>query len=117
GGGRGGRGGGQQGIAGALRGRVRMDDFASVHPRDLLAKVPDLDVRELEWTSFASTPLFSANLGDGKSQLLSLDGAPVNGFDQQKVIDIVKAAVPDPTAITIKVLEQYDLYYFDRTRE
>src|SRR4030095_14760765 len=65
GGGRGGRGGGQQGIAGALRGRVRMDDFASVHPRDLLTKVPDLDVRELEWTSFASTPLFSANLGDG----------------------------------------------------
>jgi hypothetical protein len=115
-GGRGGRGGGQQGIAGALRGRVRMDDFASVHPRDLLAKVPNLDVRELEWTSFAGTPLFSANLGDGKPQLLSLDGAPVDGFDQEKVIDIVKSAVPDPKAITITELKQYDLYYLDRTR-
>jgi hypothetical protein len=71
-----------------------MDDFAAVHPRDLLSKVPNLDVRELEWTSFASTPLFSANLSDGKSQLLSLDGELINGFDQQKVIDIVKSAVP-----------------------
>src|SRR5688572_2075664 len=61
----GGRGGGQQSIAGALRGRVRMADFAEVHPRDLLAKVPNLDVRELEWTSFAGAPLFSANLPGG----------------------------------------------------
>jgi hypothetical protein len=94
-----------------------MEDFASTHPRDLLSKVPDLDVRELEWTSFAGTPLFSANLADGKSQLLSLDGARVDGFDQQRVIDIVKSAVPDSNAITIKELSQYDLYYLDRTRQ
>jgi hypothetical protein len=94
-----------------------MDDFASAHPKDILAKNPDLDVRELEWTSFNSTPLFSANLAGGKSQFLSLDGALVNGFDQEKVIDIVKSAVPDAKAITIKVLEQYDLYYLDRTRQ
>jgi hypothetical protein len=117
GGGRGGRGGGQQGIAGALRGRVRMDDFASVNPRDLLAKVPYLDVRELEWTSFAGTPLFSANLGDGRSQLLSLDGTRIDGFDRERVIEIVKSAVPDPRAITITELNQYDLYYLDRTRQ
>ncbi|HZI51518.1 MAG TPA: PepSY domain-containing protein, partial [Terriglobia bacterium] len=112
-----GRGSGQQGIAGALRGRVRMADFASVHPRDLLARVPDLDVRELEFTSFASTPLFSANLGDGKSQLLSLEGTPVNSFEHHRIIDIVKSAVPDPKAIEIKQVDQYDLYYLDRTRQ
>ena len=88
-----------------------------MHPRDLLSKVPNLDVRELEWTSFAGTPLFSANLGDGKSQLLSLDGTPIDGFDQQRVTDIVKSAVPDPSAITIIELNQYDLYYLDRTRK
>ena len=88
-----------------------------MHPRDLLSKVPNLDVRELEWTSFAGTPLFSANLGDGKSQLLSLDGTPIDGFDQQRVMDIVKSAVPDPNAITIRELNQYDLYYLDRTRQ
>lgn len=94
-----------------------MDDFSTVHPRDLLAKVPDLDVRELEWSSFAGTPLFSANLPGGKSQLLSLDATPIDGFDQQRVIEIVKSAVPDPKAIEIKVIDEYDLYYVDRTRQ
>jgi hypothetical protein len=94
-----------------------MADFASVHPRDLLAKVPDLDIKELEWTSFASTPLFSANLTGGKNQLLNLDGTRVDGFDRERVIEIIKGAVPDPKAIEIKVLDQYDLYYLDRTRQ
>jgi hypothetical protein len=109
--------GGQQGIAGALRGRVGMADFASIHPRDLLAKVPNLDIKELEWTSFAGTPLFNANLGGGKSQFLSLEGTPINGFDQEKVIDIVKGAVPDSNAIKVDVIDQYDLYYLDRRRQ
>src|SRR5262249_53706071 len=78
-------GGGQQGVAGALRGRARMADFGSMHPRDLLGKVPDLDVKELEFTSFAGMPFVAANLAGGKSQLLSLDGAKVDGFDQQQI--------------------------------
>ena len=78
-----------------------MSDFESVHPRDILAKVPDLDVREIEYTSFASTPLVSANLAGGKSQLLALDGKKIDGFDQQKVIDIVKNALPDPKALGV----------------
>jgi hypothetical protein len=111
-----GRGGAPQGIAGALRGRVRMTDF-SVHPRELLSKVPQLDVKELEWTSFAGTPLFNANLAGGKSQLLSLDGAPVNGFETNQLIEIVKSAVPNPNAIEIQAIDQYDMYYLDRTRQ
>jgi hypothetical protein len=107
----------QQSIAAALRGRVTMADFASVHPRDLLTKVADLDVKELEWTSFAGRPLFSANLAGGKNQLVNLDGTRLDGFDQQRVIEIIKSAVADPTAIEIRILEQYDLYYLDRTRQ
>ena len=106
----------QPNIAAALRGRVTMTDFA-VHPHDLLAKVTHLDVKELEWTSFAGTPLFNANLAGGKSQLLSMDTAEVNGFDTNRVIDIVKNAVSNPDALDIKVIDQYDLYYLDRTRQ
>ena len=113
----GGRGGAPQGIAGALRGRVRMADFASVHPRDLLAKVPELDVRELEFTSYRSQPLFSATLADGKSQLLSLDGARIDGFDQQEIIDLVKQTLSESNISSIEVIDQYDLYYLDRTRQ
>jgi len=94
-----------------------MSDFADLRPRDLLAKVPDLDVREIEYTSFASTPLVSANLAGGKTQLLSLDGKKVDGFDQKQVIDIVTKALPDPKSVEIRIVDQYDLYYFDRTRQ
>jgi hypothetical protein len=108
--------GGQQGIAGALRGRVKMSDF-SAHPRDVLAKVPQLDVRELEWTSFAGTPLFNANLAGGKSELVSLDGVTVDRFGTKRITEIVKSAVPNPEALDIAVIYQYDLYYLDRNRE
>jgi hypothetical protein len=107
---------GQQSIAAALRGRVTMADFASVHPRDLLAKVADLDVKEVEWTSAAGRPVFSANLAGGKNQLLNLDGTPLE-VDQQKVVEIIKSAVADPAATEIRILDQYDLYYLDRTRQ
>ena len=93
-----------------------MSDF-SVHPRDLLAKVPQLDVRELEWTSFAGAPLFNANLAGGKSQLLSPDGVPVDRFSTNRIIGIVKSAVPNPETLDIQVIHQYDLYYLDRNRE
>jgi hypothetical protein len=116
-GGGGGRGGGQQGIAGALRGRVRMSDFASVHPRDLLAKIPDLDVKEVEYTSYVSTPLVSANLGGGKTQLLSRDGTKVDGFDQKEIIDLVKTTLGEPNIADIAIIDEYDLYYLDRTRQ
>jgi len=94
-----------------------MTDFDAAHPRDLLAKVPNLDVRELEWTSFNSTPVYSANLAGGKNQFISVDGKLIDGFDQQQVIDIVKSAIPDMKGVEIKMLDQYDLYYLDRTRQ
>jgi hypothetical protein len=108
---------GQRGIAAALRGRVTMADFESMPPGKLLTRVPNLDVKELEWTSFPGTPLFSANLVGGKSQPLSMEGEPINGFDRQAIFDIIRSAVPDPATIETRVLDQYDLYYFDRTRQ
>jgi len=113
----GGRGNGQQGIAGALRGRVQMADFEPVHPKNLLARVASLDVRELEWASFDSNPIFSAHLGDSKSVFLTLDGTPIDSFDQQRVIDIIKSTLPDAKSAEIRAVDQYDLYYFDRTRQ
>ncbi len=108
---------GQPGIGEALRGRVTMNDFASVHPRDLLAKAPGLDVKELEWTSFAGTPLFNANLSNGKSQLLSLEGKTIDGFDTNRIVEIVKSSAADPNTLEIETIDHYDFYYLDRTRE
>jgi len=49
--------------------------------------------------------------------LFSLEGTPVDGFDVNPVTDIVKGAVPNPDELDIEIIDQYDLYYLDRTRE
>ncbi len=105
-----------QNIAGALGGRIQMSDFDSVHPRDLLRKLPDLPIKELEFTSFDGQPIVAANLGTAGTRMIGLDGTLIEEFDRKKIIDIVKRTAPDPNAVETRIVEQYDLYYLDRTR-
>jgi hypothetical protein len=112
----GGRRGAGASVAGALRGRVRMEDFAA-HPRDALAKNAGLGIKEIEFTSFDGEPMFAARLGDGTTRMLAMDGAPAGEFDRERIADIVKRAAPDPRAVETRVIDQYDLYYLDRRRE
>jgi hypothetical protein len=74
-------------------------------------------VRELEFTSYAGKPIFSAHLPDGKTQLLSLDGARIEGFDTQEIIDLTKRTLSESKIAALEVIDQYDLYYLDRTRQ
>jgi hypothetical protein len=113
---RGGRAGGG-GPATALRGRIQMADIARVHPRDFLARHAHLGIKELSYTSFAGEPLVSAAFADGTSRLFSLDGQPIDGFDRDRVIDIVTRALPDPASVEIRIVDDYDYYYQDRTRQ
>jgi hypothetical protein len=103
-------------VAAALRGRVEMDDFARRHPRDLLRQLGDLPIKELEFTSFAGEAMYAAKLGDGRTQMVSLAGKPIAGFEHQRIVDIVKRAAPDPNAVETRLLNQYDRYYLDRER-
>jgi hypothetical protein len=100
-----------------LRGRVSLDDFERLHPRDVLSRVADLPVREIGMTSFDGQPLYSLGLADGTSRLLSLDGTLVNGFDQARIIDIVKKTAPNPESVETRVVDRYDVHYLDRTRQ
>lgn len=104
-------------VAQGLRGRVSLDDFAASHPRDVIAKHPDLRIKELELTSFDSEPLYGATLADGTTMMLRLDGTPVPWFGDKAIGEIVRKAAPDPAAVELTTLEQYDLYYLDRRRE
>jgi hypothetical protein len=47
----------------ALRQRPELAAFAGTHPRDVLADVADLHLKELEFTSFAGEPVYLAHLG------------------------------------------------------
>jgi hypothetical protein len=96
------RGAGRRGVgsvAAALRGRVEMNDFARRHPRDLLRQVANLPIKELEFTSFAGEAMYAAKLGDGRTQMISLAGETIAGFDHQRIVDIVKRAAPDANAV------------------
>jgi PepSY-associated transmembrane protein len=109
--------GGNSGLAAALRGRVSLDDFERLHPRQVLSRFADLPIREIGMTSFDGQPLYSLGLADGTSRLLSLDSTLVNGFDETRIIDIVKKAAPNPAAVETRVVDRYDVHYLDRTRQ
>ena len=53
----------RSGIPQALRGRVPLAAFAAKHPREALAQLADLEVKELELTSFAGEPVYLATSG------------------------------------------------------
>jgi len=108
--------GGNNSLASALRGQVQMKDFASMAPREVLARFPKLGIKELSYTSYNSQPLYSATLSDGSSRLINLDGQVVDGFDREEVIGIVMKNVPNSEKLEIRNLEQYDSYYQDRER-
>jgi hypothetical protein len=107
---------GGAGIAEALQGHVAIEDFTRKHPRDLLAEASDLPVKELEFTSFAGEPMYAANLGSGRTQMISLDGHRVAEFDHEQIVNAVKGTAADPSVVKARVVRQYDLYYLDRER-
>jgi hypothetical protein len=108
---------GNASVAAALRGRVAMDAFEGMHPRDLIARHAGLGIKELELTSFDGDPLVAAHLGDGTRRTMSLDGRIVDELDRARIIDIVKAAAPDGARVETRIVDQYDAYYLDRLRE
>jgi hypothetical protein len=116
----GGRRGDGGGISQALRGRMEMAAFAAKHPREALAQVPNLAVKELELTSFAGEPVYLAKAARGETRIIPVipvEGQPLAAFDRQRIIDVVtKAAAPDGGA-EIHLLNQYDAYYRDRRRQ
>jgi hypothetical protein len=104
-----------QSLASALRGQPRLEDFAALHPRVLVEMYPD--AREVQLTSFDGEPLYAIRNAEGITRLATLDGRQIDAMDRARIIDIVKRMAPDPAAVEIRELEQYDRYYLDRTRQ
>lgn len=114
----GGRRGGGPGIPLALRGRgSEPSAFAAKHPREALAQLAGLGIKELELTSFAGEPVYLATLGRGDTRIIPVTGEPHASFDRQRIVDVVSKAAEAGGGVEISVLDQYDLYYLDRRRE
>ena len=97
------------GLDAALHGQVTMDDIATVHPRDILARHMELGVKELSFASLDGTPLYTVGLGDGTTRTFTFDGRPSSALDHERIAQIVRSAVPDPRALEFRTVEQYRL--------
>ena len=115
--GAGGRGDGAARIQQALQTRMDFDAFSEKHPREALAQIANLQVRELDLTSVAGEPVYMATLGRGDTRIVPVRGEPLRELNREGIIDfITKAAGPDGVA-EVRVMEQYDAYYLDRRRQ
>ena len=110
------RGGVAAGISQALRGRPELARFAGAHPRDVLSRVPDLRITELELTTFAGEPAYVAHLGGGGTRIAALDGHVRAEFDRQRIAEIARQAAAPIGLADVRVLDRYDVYYLDRHR-
>jgi len=109
------RGGGA--IPQALRGSgASLSAFDAKHPRQALEQLSGSQVKELELTSFAGTPIYMATLTGGDTRIVPVEGEPIEAFDRQRIIDVVAGAAEAVGGADISVLTQYDRYYLDRRR-
>ena len=105
------------GIPEALRGQMRMEAFSAKHPREALARLENLDVKELEFTTFVGEAAYLARLASGGTRVVPVVGEPDFEFDRGRIIDVVRKAAGPSGLAGIGVIEQYDMYYLDRRRQ
>ena len=85
--------GGGPGVPQALRGRGNQPAaFAAKHPREALAQIRDLKVRELELTSFAGEPVYLATIANGGTRIIPVNGEPRTEFDRRRIVEVVTKA-------------------------
>jgi PepSY-associated TM region len=101
----------------SLRARLEFSAFSAKDPREALAQLENLQVKELELTSLAGQAVYLATLGGGETRIVPVDGQPIRDVDHNALIEyITQAAGPDGLS-EARVLEEYDAYYLDRRRE
>ncbi|MGH9240089.1 MAG: PepSY domain-containing protein [Vicinamibacterales bacterium] len=115
-----GRGGAGRGpnLAAALRGRGSppLSVYEEKDPRTAIASVRECGVKELEFTSFAGTPVYLATNGGGETRIIPVRGPPKSSYGVDEVMGIVRDSAGKDLA-DLRLIDQYDAYYLDRRRE
>lgn len=101
----------------ALRGHVATNAYAAKPPREALTQVAGLQVKELEYASFAGEPIYLATLAGGDTHIIPVAGDPQPSIDPERIINVVTKAAQRGGLAEIGLLEQYDAYYLDRRRQ
>jgi hypothetical protein len=107
----------QRGIRQAFRGRVELSSFLAKDPRDAIESIPGAGVKDLEFTSFAGTPVYLATLAGGDTRIIPMAGPPQSGIQFEHIVELVRTAAGPEHIAAVSMLEQYDRYYLDRLRQ
>ena len=106
---------GRPNIQQALRGDMHFASFEAKHPREALAQLGSVPVKQLEFTTFAGEPIYMATLGRSDTRIVPISGEPQTGLDPQRIVDVVTKAA-GPGSVETRLIGQYDRYYLDRHR-
>ncbi len=97
-------------------GRLPFAEYAGRPPGAAIAAVPDFEVKELEFTSFAGEPMYLAFNGRGETRIIPVRGEPSPTFDAEDLMRRMREAA-GPHLAELRLLQQYDAYYLDRRRQ
>ncbi|MBZ5632722.1 MAG: PepSY domain-containing protein [Acidobacteriia bacterium] len=108
----------QQGrsIAAALRGkRPPLSQYAMKPPQEALAQLgPAFQVKQLEFSSFASEPVYLATGARGETRVIRMRGEPLESFNTGRILNVLNSVARVAEA---RLITQYDAYYLDRNRQ
>ena len=99
-------------------GQLTLSAFSPRQPVEALRLVaPQLQTKELQLAMFAGQPVYLAFDSAGHSRIVPLQGPPQAAFQTAQIIDIVRRAVGPASLVQLRVADEYDLYYLDRTAQ
>jgi hypothetical protein len=101
----------------ALRSRLELPAFAARNPREALAQLPALSVKELELTAVAGEPVYLATLERGETRIVPVSGPARQEFDRQSIIHLTDSASQPDGLADARVIDRYDAYYLDRHKQ
>jgi hypothetical protein len=101
----------------ALRGQLRLSEFAPKPPRAALSQLSGMRVKELELAFVAGEPLYVASAGRALTRIVPVIGPPRETFDRDTIARVVDAAAEPDHISEARLIDQYDAYYLDRHRE
>jgi hypothetical protein len=101
-------------IPDALRGTFQLDSFDAKPPERALAQIGDLNVKEIEFGSFAGQPVYLAALGRAETRIIPVHGEPMTEFDKDRIIEIINHAAGSDQLAELRLMKEYDAYYLDR---
>ena len=100
-------------VAAALRGKRPQLSQYSKPPQEVLAQLGSVfQVKELEFSSFASDPMYVATGAHGEKRVIRMLGEPLESFNTGRILNVLNSVSRVAEA---RLITQYDAYYLDRT--